>query len=240
MVRGTSRLLVGGGVLLLLLPLLAGCEWQWGGGHQLVAAFTYEPTSGPAPLTVHFDASPSQNADYYFWDFGDGSIATGMVVEHTYVDPGRYTVTLTVTNEAGASDTASAIVEVTGEPPPPIQVTGIAIEIVGPYPWWYGELPPDHFPNGVPLRFTLLYEDRPDDNIEIYAVYWRVDRIDPALPFYDQGEGNPWVSDPPYTGGSCGEDRPYHYRVFCVAYDTSGKKYRIQKDFWVVSQGQCG
>ena len=39
------------------------------------------------------------------WDFGDDSTATGADVQHTYTQEGQYTVTLTVTEEFGLSDT---------------------------------------------------------------------------------------------------------------------------------------
>ena len=37
----------------------------------------------------------------YNWDFGDGSTGSGASPSHTYDEPGTYTVTLTVSNEAG-------------------------------------------------------------------------------------------------------------------------------------------
>jgi hypothetical protein len=37
----------------------------------------------------------------YQWDFGDGTVAFTRVPTHTYAKPGRYVVTLTVTNAAG-------------------------------------------------------------------------------------------------------------------------------------------
>lgn len=39
----------------------------------------------------------------YSWDFGDGATATGRTAHHTYIVPGDYTVTLTVSNECGAT-----------------------------------------------------------------------------------------------------------------------------------------
>jgi hypothetical protein len=49
----------------------------------------------------------------YAWDFGDGGSASGPSAAHTYVDPGRFLATLTVTNDAGLSSTASALITAT-------------------------------------------------------------------------------------------------------------------------------
>ena len=49
----------------------------------------------------------------YQWEFGDGTTASSAQVSHTYDTPGNYNVTLTVSDEAGNTDTdtASVIVE---------------------------------------------------------------------------------------------------------------------------------
>ena len=74
-----------------------------------VAVAKADVTSGPAPLTVTFDASGSSDADgsiaSYTWAFGDGSIGTGAKVTHIYGAPGVFTATLTVTDNAGAKST---------------------------------------------------------------------------------------------------------------------------------------
>ncbi|NIN33949.1 MAG: PKD domain-containing protein, partial [Gammaproteobacteria bacterium] len=61
---------------------------------------------------IQFNASASYDPDGvivgYSWDFGDGTNATGVTVGHAYVDDGNYVVTLTVTDNDGASDTASS------------------------------------------------------------------------------------------------------------------------------------
>ena len=41
----------------------------------------------------------------YEWDFGDGTTAEGITVRHAWRSPGKYTVTLKVTNDCYATDT---------------------------------------------------------------------------------------------------------------------------------------
>ncbi|MER8026653.1 PKD domain-containing protein [Glutamicibacter protophormiae] len=68
-------------------------------------------------LKMLVDASGSADPDGriadYAWDFGDGNTATGASAEHDYEDEGTYVVTLTVTDDRGATAAATANVEVT-------------------------------------------------------------------------------------------------------------------------------
>lgn len=67
-----------------------------------VASWTYNIISTTSSgMLTQFDASASQNATSYEWDFGDGSpVVTGQVMpQHNYITPGLfYLVTLKVTN----------------------------------------------------------------------------------------------------------------------------------------------
>lgn len=46
------------------------------------------------------------------WDLGDGNVAEGLVVTHTYASSGMFTATLTVTDQGGLSDSDEAVVTV--------------------------------------------------------------------------------------------------------------------------------
>ena len=85
--------------------------------------------SGPAPLSTRFDAGPSSDADGdvvgYAWNLGDGREAEGKAVDVTYATPGTYAVTLTVTDDDGATDTTSLSVAV-GQPPNMVPVARIS------------------------------------------------------------------------------------------------------------------
>lgn len=71
-----------------------------------------------SPFT--FDASGSYSINgitKYLWDFGDGTTSEEMKVDHQYQVPGRYTVTLTVTDKTGKTATQSQVVD--AKPPAP-------------------------------------------------------------------------------------------------------------------------
>ena len=75
------------------------------------AAASADATSGKAPLTVNFDGSASSDPDNlivaYDWNFGEGPDVGGVAPSHTYASSGSYTVTLTVTDELGATDSTT-------------------------------------------------------------------------------------------------------------------------------------
>ena len=83
-----------------------------------VALFTATPTVVAAGETVYFNASASSDDGYiveYFWDFGDGTNATGVTTTHAYTAAGSYTVTLTVTDDDDLWDYDKATITV--QPP---------------------------------------------------------------------------------------------------------------------------
>jgi PKD repeat protein len=96
-----------------------------------VASLTAVPTSGDRPLVVSFNGSSSSDPDGSIasrtWDFGDGGSGSGVTVSHTYSVAGSYVATLTVTDTAGASDSASVTILVTD----PIVAPSITTQPVG-------------------------------------------------------------------------------------------------------------
>lgn len=71
---------------------------------------------------VTFDASGSSDSDGYIvsyaWDFGDGAVADGVVVTHTYNEPGQYKIKLIVTDDGGLAGKVKHIIQIE----PPVQV----------------------------------------------------------------------------------------------------------------------
>jgi len=68
--------------------------------------FSADLSSGPAPLSVQFtDQSNPGTGDIinWAWDFGDGNTSTLPNPQHIYAGEGLYSVTLSVTNAAGAN-----------------------------------------------------------------------------------------------------------------------------------------
>ena len=93
------------------------------------ASFTFNCTD----LGCTFDGSGSSDTDgsisSYNWNFGDGETATGETTSHTYAGGGTYDVTLTVTDNEGATDAVSQ--EVTVSAPNTGGGDGVTLSAVG-------------------------------------------------------------------------------------------------------------
>ena len=88
----------------------------------------FNPADG---MEILVDGRASSDPDgwvvTYSWSFGDGTSANGPQGPHTYAEPGRYSVVLTVTDNDGATTTATTTVAVSrfgpdgglGTTPPP-------------------------------------------------------------------------------------------------------------------------
>lgn len=72
------------------------------------ASFSGAPLFGCAPITSNFtdnSTSSGSTVTSWLWDFGDGQTSTAQNAVHSYLNPGVYTVSLTVTDANGCTDT---------------------------------------------------------------------------------------------------------------------------------------
>jgi PKD repeat protein len=115
------------------------------------------PYTGTEGIPVNFDGSGSSDPDgtivSYAWDFGDGTTGTGVNPAHTYAQDGTYTVTLTVTDNDGLTDTATTTATIAPEEvPPPVADPN------GPYTGT----------EGIPVTFDGSGSSDPDGTIVSY------------------------------------------------------------------------
>ena len=101
--------------LLLGVVLVGGCM---GPCLPPIASFTACPDGSRNDFDMQF-SSTSQTSDghglvFFRWDFGDGTKTDDYYgwVTHRYVEPGTYTVSLTITDDRGVKATAEQLVVV--------------------------------------------------------------------------------------------------------------------------------
>ncbi len=90
-----------------------------------------ETVVGEAVTLDGRNSSDNAGVTSYEWTFGDGTTATGPVVDHAYDEPGEYTVTLNVTDDAGNYDLANHTVAVEPDPAPTADLVAPAETGVG-------------------------------------------------------------------------------------------------------------
>jgi parallel beta-helix repeat protein len=128
---------------------LNAIDWLAERNELPVAIFTESATSANTYEEIFFDASGSYDTDgfiqNYNWDFDDGTNSSGVTVNHVYSEAGVFTITLTVTDNDGASDTATSIIYIVNSPPYQPQLTispslnvenndDLFVTVIGPTP----------------------------------------------------------------------------------------------------------
>ena len=94
--------------------LTLSVSYDGGGNAAPVAGFT----SSTSDLTASFTNTSTDDGTItgYAWDFGDGGSSTSANPSYTYTTAGTYTVSLTVTDDGGLTDTTTGSVTVTDPP----------------------------------------------------------------------------------------------------------------------------
>jgi len=138
----------------------ATTEVTIGAGNQPPTADANGPYTGIVGEEIEFDGSASSDADgsivSYDWNFGDGEVGTGEKATHIYTEKGTYNVTLTVTDDGNAMD--SAVTSVSVDPGNPDNQPPVA-DPAGPYVADEGE----------ELVFDGTGSSDPDGDIASYA-----------------------------------------------------------------------
>jgi PKD repeat protein len=83
-------------ILVLLILCLQAMAWA-----QPKAAFSATPLTGCSPLVVYFTNNSVGSPTQWRWDLGNGVTSFLQNPSATYVNPGKYTVKLVVSNAQG-------------------------------------------------------------------------------------------------------------------------------------------
>ncbi len=137
---------------------MTGNFWKPCSGNACpIADISATPISGLAALNVSFDGSNSSDPEgdnlTYAWDFGDGSMGTGAMTNHTYTTPGTYTATLTVDDGECQRSTTVEITVIDPTPQPPVAIASADIY---------------NAPSGTTITFDGTASTDPNDDIVSY------------------------------------------------------------------------
>jgi glucose/arabinose dehydrogenase len=175
-----------------------------------VAVTSANPTSGAAPLAVTFSSAGSLDPEgqplTYAWDFGDSTTSTAANPVHTYTQPGRYSVRLTVSD--GVNQTVATPLTISAGNAPVVSITS----------------PTDgaFFVAGDVISFSGSATDVEDGTLPASAFTWNIDflhegHVHPATPIIGVKSGT-------FTIPTSGHDFSGNtrYRIMLTVVDSSG------------------
>ncbi|MBD1391782.1 PKD domain-containing protein [Mucilaginibacter glaciei] len=81
-----------------------------------VSKFSWAGTCPGEDILFKDESTPPETIKTWLWDFGDGTTSTLQTPKHLYATGGKYTVRLTVGNEAGCTTTAENVLTILNKP----------------------------------------------------------------------------------------------------------------------------
>ncbi|MCA9559068.1 MAG: thrombospondin type 3 repeat-containing protein, partial [Myxococcales bacterium] len=166
--------------------------------------WTADPTNGPAPLQVQFDAQASFDLDedpvFFEWDFGDGTTSAEPAPLKVYPVGGAYTVRLTVRDDRRGATTRTQVITV-GNLDPMARVIR----------------PLDGATYTSPQEIVLAGVGSDPEDLDDVDFHWTVDRLT------DAGSEDAWfeADGPVATFMADDPDQP-SYRVTLTVTDRDG------------------
>jgi glucose/arabinose dehydrogenase len=189
------------------------------------AAATASPSSGPAPLSVTFDASGSSDPDAgdtltYTWTFGDGTpqvSTTNPVIQHTYA-AGDFAAQLTVQDNHGASSAPFGLAISSGN--------------TAPVPVIDTPTPSQTFRVGETVTLSGHASDAQDGTLPASALSWTVIRhhADHTHPFLGPVSGNDIQITGPSPEDLLAATNSY-LEIRLTATDSKGLASTVSQDF---------
>gem|GEM_PF-252587 len=129
-----------------------------------VASFTFDPANPVVGGWVKFDATSSYDTDgsiaTYAWNFGDGKSGSGSTDWDRYTAAGVYTVTLTVTDDGGATDTEVRTIQVGPTNQPPVASFTVSPPSPGIGEWVRFDASASYDPDGSIVSYSWDFGDR--------------------------------------------------------------------------------
>lgn len=143
-----------------------------------IVTFFVEPDTGCAPMDVQFTNTTDPGMiGGCTWAFGDGSASNDCQVQHTYVNPGTYSVSLSVTSPAGCDGDTTLYHLVQVNPAPTAAFT-------------YGPWPTDFY------HSLITFEDH--SSTDVNGWHWTFPQGEPAFSM----EPHPQTTFPGDTSGT--------------------------------------
>jgi glucose/arabinose dehydrogenase len=197
-----------------------------GGNLAPVAAADTTGTNYSSSLTMTFDGSGSRDPDgdtplTYVWNFGDSSApteTTDPTVNHTYPEPGKFTVKFTVRDNLGKESVADAVAVYPGDTPPRPVIMSPTVGTT--------------FSVGQSFTATGSVVDTEDDGdgdaATAPALRWEVRRYHDGNHFHPWSDGATFVAPPP-EGLYSTDPRKNYLQIRLTATDSLGLSRTVSR-----------